>query len=120
MADYFLGIRLPKELEETCENYRRAFKAPRTVSHLTVIAPFAWERAVEDLEEVIKTAVGSIPAFEIQGCGLGSFGTRVLFVNVDLSPELQKLHRRWPSTLGRKELALTAGPTIPISPWPPG
>ncbi|MDI9459937.1 MAG: 2'-5' RNA ligase family protein [Bacillota bacterium] len=113
MADFFLGIRLPKELEETCENYRRAFKAPRTVSHLTVIAPFAWERAVEDLEEVIKTAVGSIPAFEIQGCGLGSFGTRVLFVNVDLSPELQKLHRALAQHLRQEGVSIDRRPYHP-------
>jgi 2'-5' RNA ligase len=57
MYDFFIGIRLPKELEEVCENYRRTFKAPRTVAHITVIPPFAWEEGAETLQELLKEAL---------------------------------------------------------------
>jgi 2'-5' RNA ligase len=91
--DFFIGIRLPKELEEVCEGYRRAFRAPRTVAHITVIAPFAWEEGAETLQELLKEALQPLAPFRISGSGLGSFGTRVLFVNVDLTSELEQLHR---------------------------
>jgi len=57
MYDFFIGIRLPKELEEVCENYRRTFKAPRTVAHITVIPPFAWEQSAEELHQLLQSAV---------------------------------------------------------------
>lgn len=92
MQEFFIGIRLPEKLEETCEAYRRAFKAPRTVAHITVIAPFSWERSANELHELLKEAVKPIAPFHIRGTGLGSFGTRVLFVKVTPSDELLGLH----------------------------
>ncbi|NMB00615.1 MAG: RNA 2',3'-cyclic phosphodiesterase [Firmicutes bacterium] len=91
MHDFFIGIRLPQELEETCERYRRMFKAPRTVAHITLIAPFTWEKSKKDLETVLKMAVRSNGPFHITGSDLGSFGTKVLFINVDLNRELSSL-----------------------------
>lgn len=93
MYDYFIGIRLPKKLEEACEHYRRAFRAPRTIAHITVVAPFNWDQSVAELHELLKEAVQPLAPFLIRGSGLGSFGTRVLFVNVTLSEELLQLHK---------------------------
>ncbi|HBG09445.1 MAG: 2'-5' RNA ligase family protein [Limnochordia bacterium] len=113
MYDFFIGIRLPKELEEVCENYRRTFKAPRTVAHITVIPPFAWEQSAEELHQLLQSAVAHIPAFHIRGSGLGSFGTRVLFVNVDLSDSLQELHKALAESLGQAGVSVDRRPYHP-------
>jgi len=90
---YFLGIRLSRELEERCEHYRRLFRAPRTVAHITVVPPFLWNKNPQALEAVLEKALENMKPFDVEGNGIGSFGKRVLFVNVSLSPELQALHK---------------------------
>jgi 2'-5' RNA ligase len=89
MESYFLGIRLPRQLENECEMWRRRFRAPRTVPHITLIPPFQWERGQEELLRLIQKH--SVSAFQIEGEGLGSFGTAVLFINVTLNPALDTL-----------------------------
>lgn len=113
MPEFFLGIRLPRELEETVERYRRAFKAPRTVAHLTVIAPFTWEKNAEELEELLGETLKGVAPLEIRGSGLGSFGSRVLFVNVELTPELQELQRTLTYSLQEQGIAVDKRPYRP-------
>lgn len=103
---FFLGIRLPKELEDTCERYRRAFKAPKTISHITVVAPFAWERTLEDLLETLKMNLADTQPFAVKGAGIGSFGTRVLFVNVTLTPELAALQKALVAGLNKEGISV--------------
>lgn len=93
MLDFFIGIRLPQELEEICERYRRLFKAPRTVAHITLIPPFSWEKDREELKSVLQKAAHSTAPFQISGSGLGSFDSSVLFINVTLTKELSELQR---------------------------
>lgn len=88
VSSYFFGITLPETLEAECEKWRRKFKAPKTVAHLTVIPPFLWEAGLQDLIELGETALSSTKPFPVKGEGLGAFGTRVIFVNVIPSPEL--------------------------------
>ena len=113
MYDFFIGILLPKKLEETCEHYRRAFRAPRTPAHITVIAPFAWEQSTEELHELLRRAVEPISPFQVRGTGLGSFGTRVLFVNVTLSDELRELHRALADSLRQAGVQVERRPYHP-------
>jgi len=89
VAKYFLGIRLPQELEKECEAWRRKFRAPRTVAHITLIPPFGWESEETDLLKLLKETVQGIKPFLVQGSGLGSFGRRVLFVNVELNEDFK-------------------------------
>lgn len=103
---FFIGIRLPTELEATCEQYRRAFKAPKTVSHITVVPPFSWGRSVQDLIEVLETNLEHVQPFEVFGSGIGSFDTRVLFVNVKLTPELNALQQTLVKELRRQDISV--------------
>lgn len=103
---FFLGIRLPRELEDTYERYRRAFKAPQTVSHITVIAPFTWERTLEDLLETLKMNLADTQPFAVKGAGIGSFGTRVIFVNVTLTPELAALQKALTAGLDKEGISV--------------
>lgn len=113
MGEFFLGIRLPKGLEETCERYRRAFKAPKTVAHITVIAPFTWQEAPEDLVELIRIGLRSGGPFTVQGQGLGSFDSRVLFINVTLSRELQTMQKVLADSLAQQGVSLDRRPYRP-------
>ncbi|HBG01242.1 MAG TPA: hypothetical protein DDW87_06690 [Firmicutes bacterium] len=113
MVNFFLGIRLPKELEERCESLRRAFKAPRTVAHITVCAPFDWVRKPGDLVALLESSLNSTRSFEIKGAGIGSFGTRVLFVNVQLSPELAAVQKQLSWTLKEEGIPVDTRPYHP-------
>lgn len=113
MSEYFVGIRLPQGLEEACEKYRRAFRAPRTVAHITVIAPFSWEKSPGELRAIIDQAVRPLSPFTIAGKGLGSFGTRVLFVNVELSNPLRELHTALTHSLAQAGVEVERRPYHP-------
>ena len=79
MESYFVGIRLPKELEEEWETWRRQFRAPRTVPHITLIPPFQWEQGQEELLDSFRNMLYQLFGLRRRS---GSFGTAVLFVNV--------------------------------------
>lgn len=111
--DLFLGITLPADLEATCEGYRRAFKAPKTIAHITVVPPFTWESRPEELQGLLEKSLGNACPFQVSGEGVGSFGTRVLFVNVDLTPELAALQQAITAALGQGGIAVDARPYNP-------
>ena len=120
VAKYFLGIRLPQELEEECEAWRRKFRAPRTVAHITLIPPFGWESEETDLLKLLKETVQGIKPFLVQGCGLGSFGRRVLFVNVELNEDFKTAQDQLAKASNGRVYPAKGGPIAPISPWRPG
>ena len=93
MQNYFLGIALPKTLEAEIEKWRRKFRAPQTAPHITLIPPFTWAHDYERLLQIVKDVEKRHGPFLIRGEGLGNFGRRVLFVNVELSPELRSFQR---------------------------
>lgn len=99
MTKYFLGIRLPQQLEEECELWRRRFGAPRTVAHITLIPPFTWEST--NLLKLLKRGIGSTQPFLIRGRGLDSFGKRVLFVKVELTQDFGAFQHRLAQGLRR-------------------
>lgn len=113
MAKFFIGVRLPKELEQTCEHYRRRFKAPRTIAHITLIAPFTWEKSREELVEQLRAATRPLAPFQIAGKGIGSFGTRVIFINVNLSAELNVLQENLTRTLKNEDISHDKRPYKP-------
>lgn len=94
MAKYFVGIRLPRQFEEDCEFWRRKFGAPRTIAHITLIPPFVWESTEGDLLKLLGHETDSIRPFLVSGRGLGSFGKRVLFVNVELGADFKAAQQR--------------------------
>jgi 2'-5' RNA ligase len=113
MVRFFLGIRLPKELEQECETLRRSFRAPKTVPHLTVCAPFLWERKPERLITVLEGCLRFTKPLEIHGTGIGSFGQRVLFINVHPSAELLDLAKQLTCTLRQAGVSVDTRPYHP-------
>ncbi|MCK9525069.1 MAG: 2'-5' RNA ligase family protein [Limnochordia bacterium] len=109
----FLGLRLPQELEELCERYRRSFKAPKTVAHITVVPPFVWETSAPDLIKMLEVSLLPIEPLQVTGAGIGSFGNRVLFINVTLTPELEAMQRVLSSSLAREGTAIDSRPYNP-------
>lgn len=88
MDSYLIGITLPLALEEEIETWRRRFGAPRTAPHITLIPPFAWGESYTVLAAAVESVSVRHGEFIIKGEGIGSFGKAVLFVNVELTPEL--------------------------------
>ena len=78
-------------MEEKCEKWRRAFQAPSTVAHITLIPPFIWEKDLHALITLLTNTAESVNPFFIRGKGIGNFGKRTLFVNVELDPNLDAL-----------------------------
>ncbi len=111
--DFFLGIQLPKEFEETCESYRRAFKAPKTITHITVVPPFTWQGASEKLKELLEKSLARVGPFQLSGDGIGSFGTKVLFISVNLTPELSALQQTVAGSLEQAGIAMDTRPYNP-------
>jgi 2'-5' RNA ligase len=69
--------------------------------HITIKRPFEVV-SVDDIDKVlaqVEEVVEKTPAFTVQYSGLGNFGHTTLFLAVETSPELQKLHRELLSRL---------------------
>lgn len=113
LAKYFLGIRLPHRLEEECEFWRRKFRAPRTVAHITLIPPFDWQSTTEDLLKLLERETEPIRPFLVRGQGLNSFGTRVLFVNVELGADFKAAQRRLAQRLSKAGIPAERRPYRP-------
>src|SRR5690554_2217654 len=105
MQNYFLGIRLPGNLEREIEAWRRRFRAPQTVPHITLVPPFQWSATQIDLLHVVTQSSASSLDFAIRGSGIGSFGRAVLFVNVELSHELKSLQETLANALAQYGVA---------------
>ncbi|HHY10663.1 MAG TPA: 2'-5' RNA ligase family protein [Firmicutes bacterium] len=99
MASFFLGIGLPRELAAECEAWRRLFQAPRTKAHITLIPPFMWEEKKGDLKAILEESTGALKPFTITGAGLGSFGRRVIFINVQPTTQLARLRSKLAESL---------------------
>ncbi len=113
MADFFLGITLPDEFAAEVENWRRRFAAPKTAPHITLIPPFSWSGTDQDLEEVISKSLEGISPFEIRAEGIGRFGRRVIYIDVELSQELLRVYQRVAAGLESRGVALEDRPYKP-------
>lgn len=113
MSKFFLGISLPETLETECEQWRRRFRAPKTIAHLTVIPPFTWASGLAALTGFLAKTLEQTVPISIEGEGLGSFGTRVIFVKVDSNPELLDLHKTLIQCLESRGIATEARPYHP-------
>lgn len=102
ISKFFLGITLPTDLEAQWEKWRRKFRASRTVVHLTLIPPFTWEDDLESLLQLLQNTLKVTKPFVISGEGIGSFGTRVIFIKVASNQELSALHKALAQTLGTR------------------
>ena len=107
MADFFLGITLPEEFEEEVETLRRRFAAPKTAPHITLIPPFSWPGTDRELEQVISASIQGTLPFMIRAEGIGRFGRRVIYINVELSEELLDLYEKLESGLEEQGIAGT-------------
>lgn len=113
MAKYFLALRLPSPLEKQCEFWRRKFHAPRTIAHITFIPPFEWELTTENLLKLLGRHTKEMKPFLVSGQGLGSFGKRVLFVNVTLGMDFETMQHKMAEGLDRAGISSERRPYRP-------
>jgi 2'-5' RNA ligase len=92
MNDFFVGITLPKDLEEEVERWRRRFAAPQTPPHITLLPPFTWTGSDDDLVKVLTASLQGKTSFPVQVRGLGHFGRGVIYIDVKQSLELTALY----------------------------
>ena len=98
MGEFFAGITLPEHIRVEVERWRRQFRAPKTVPHITLLAPFELAD-VNQLLAAFEYAVKQHHPFKIQSTGLGHFGKAVIYVDIDPSKELLSLQSRLAQTL---------------------
>lgn len=74
---------------------RKAMNAP---PHITLQAPFEWPRfsmanaSIEEFIQALSEWATQHPSLPIQLSGFGAFAPRVLYIKVQLTPELLDLH----------------------------
>lgn len=98
---YFVALIPPSEFyervqklkEEVAEKYdsKAALRSP---PHITLHMPFRFREDREDqLHDIFHRFAASQQAFTVTQNGFGCFEPRVIYVNVDLSPQLDELRR---------------------------
>ncbi|NLA58556.1 MAG: 2'-5' RNA ligase family protein [Firmicutes bacterium] len=107
MAEFFLGITLPADFEEEVEDFRRRFAAPKTAPHITLIPPFNWPGTDLELEQIISASIQGTSPFVVKARGIGRFGRRVIYINVEPSEELLSLYEKLESGLENQDIAAT-------------
>lgn len=60
--------------------------------HISVKAPFVQRGTGAWVSEALEEVAESFDPFELALCGMASFGTNVIYVRVEESPELRRLH----------------------------
>lgn len=97
--NYFIGITLPPELENTIERQREWMRRKwgcrsgmRTQPHITLIPPFQSDLSLEEIKELLSPL--SVFPFDISVSGFGAFGERTIFAHVERSRELENLQKK--------------------------
>jgi 2'-5' RNA ligase len=96
---YFIALLPPHEIQDNANevkqyfsdryNSRHALKSP---PHITLQAPFEWNRDCEDvLEDSLRNFAGTQTSIPIALSGFGAFPPRVIYINVVKTPELLTL-----------------------------
>jgi 2'-5' RNA ligase len=97
--NYFIGITLPQELEDTIERQREWMRRKwgcrsgmRTQPHITLIPPFQSDLSLREIKELLTPL--TVSPFDISVSGFGSFGERTIFAHVEKSRELEDLQKK--------------------------
>lgn len=93
MAEFFLGITLPDDINKEVEAWRRRFKAPKTPPHITLIPPFRWDLDERKLRKVLQETAIRHQVFELSCRGIGHFGRSVIFIDIEENQALFGLQR---------------------------
>lgn len=96
---YFLAIVPPKEILEQAESIKSEIRekfgvkyALKSPAHITLKMPFNYNEAKEEiLIEKIGEFLKHQSPFQIRIIGVGTFGNRVIFLDIDKSQELEIL-----------------------------
>jgi 2'-5' RNA ligase len=99
MEKYFLAIVPPKEILERAESIKEEIRekfgvkyALKSPAHITLKMPFTYNEAKEEIligkiGEFLKQQV----SFSVKVIGVGTFGNRVIFLDIEKSKELENL-----------------------------
>ena len=98
---YFIAIVPPSPIYEEALQQKEYFKAKynskaslNSPPHITLHMPFRWvEKDENELLEELSQFANLFTAFSINLNGFSSFPPRVIFINVESTPELEKLQR---------------------------
>lgn len=98
---YFIAIVPPSPIYEEALQQKEYFKTKynskaslNSPPHITLHMPFRWfEKNEDELLEALSYFANSYTAFNINLNGFSSFPPRVIFINVESTPELEKLQR---------------------------
>lgn len=94
MYAYGIVILPPPGLHRELMLLRKKHALLRSVSppHITVKAPFVPRGTLALVTDRLEEISSRIEPFEIRVNGLGTFGSKVIYVRVEKSPELRRLH----------------------------
>lgn len=94
--NYFIGIILPRELEDTIERSREWMRREcgcrsgmRTQPHITLIPPFGSSLSLSEMKSLLSPI--AFKSFDVSVSGYGSFAERTIFARVEGNSELEKL-----------------------------
>lgn len=98
----FIGISVPEPIAGDVRQFQRDIKVKhdwnKTLNipvHITLIPPFYTEQAdTGELDELLGQFAGNCTEFCISTNGFGAFLPRVLYLNIEISPELVEIQNR--------------------------
>ena len=125
---YFVAVVCPKEIDRQVSQFKKWMKthfqcavALRSPAHITLVKPFWIENNWEAyLIDTLRACKPGVPDFRVTLYGFSHFGRRVLFVNVQQTPELltrkerveQHFTRSFGDSLRREQLQFHPHVTI--------
>lgn len=88
-------------------------RLPRQLPTLPLYRPLSAKIPPENLLRLLASGLKESAPFQVTGSGIGSFGQRVLFINVNLTPELEGMQRALSLCLKSKGVAIDTRPYHP-------
>jgi 2'-5' RNA ligase len=96
---YFIALLPPQEIQDYANEVKQYFSdrynshhAQKSPPHITLQAPFEWNReAVEVLEQSLSNFASTHASIPITLSGFSAFEPRVIYINVVRTPELLSL-----------------------------
>lgn len=101
MALYFIAIVAPETINRQVLEWKHYMQerfhckaALRSPAHITLIPPFSMQQGREkEMADALRAFAGHQPSFAVQLQGFSSFAPRVIYVDVQPNPRLQRLKK---------------------------
>ncbi|WP_246164461.1 2'-5' RNA ligase family protein [Xanthovirga aplysinae] len=107
---YFLGILPPKDLQDEVTDIKKDFSnrfkakhALKSPPHITLYMPFKWEeKQFNGLSDSLQLFTENRSSFSVGLNGFEAFPPRVIFIQIENSEQLNKLHSELLDWLSKK------------------